>query len=102
MKNDTTFVRMRSGENGTKTNPQGFWEYAAKALKHATGDTGEPQDGQPKEWTARALYIIIIPVYPRNNEILGIKSHLITYNHSRAIFSCIALCGGQYWSFFKE
>ena len=39
---------------------------------------------------------MIIPVYPRNNEILGIKSHLITYNHSRAIFSCIALCGGQY------
>ena len=44
-------------KNGTKTNPQGFWEYAAKALKCATGDTGEPQDGQPKEWTARALYI---------------------------------------------
>ena len=44
-------------KNGTKTNSQGFWEYAAKALKYATGDTGEPQDGQPKEWTARALYI---------------------------------------------
>ena len=38
MKNDTTFVRMRSGQS-------------------ATGDTGKPQDGQPKEWTARALYI---------------------------------------------
>ena len=41
--------------NGAKTNPQGFWERAAKALKYATGDTGEPQDG-PKEWTARVLY----------------------------------------------
>ena len=44
-------------KNGTKTNPQGFWEYAAKALKYVTGDTGESQDGQPKEWTARALYM---------------------------------------------
>ena len=44
-------------KNGTKTNPQGFGECAAnlKALNYAT-DTGEPQDGQPKEWTARALY----------------------------------------------
>ena len=43
-------------KNGTKTNPQGFWECATKALKYANGDTGEPQDELPKEWTARTLY----------------------------------------------
>ena len=43
-------------KNGTKTNPQGFWECAAKALKYATGYTGESQDWLLKEWTARALY----------------------------------------------
>ena len=43
-------------KKGTKTNPQGFWECAAKALKYATGDTGESQGGIPKDWTARALY----------------------------------------------
>ena len=42
-------------KNGTKTNPQGFGECAAKALNYAT-DTGEPQDALPKEWAARALY----------------------------------------------
>ena len=42
-------------KNGTKTNPQGFWECAAKALNYAM-NTGEPQDGLPKEWMAQALY----------------------------------------------
>ena len=42
-------------KNGTKTNPQGFWECSAKALNYAT-DTGEPQDGRPKKWKVWALY----------------------------------------------
>ena len=42
-------------KNGTKTNPQGFGECAAKALNSCNG-YGEPQDGLSKEWMARALY----------------------------------------------
>ena len=55
LKNGWAWSRLEF-KNGTKTNPQGFGECAAKALKYATGYTGEPQDWLLKEWTARALY----------------------------------------------